>query len=93
MLAIGPTHLYGLSFPKTSKVEHMSAKYIVIAKKNRTTRTFDSAEQVSVFMLGRRFDEWAIYQLQDSLPADVHKCQTTLENREKSQSWTILGEI
>ena len=68
----------------------MSAKYIVIAKKNRTTRTFVDAEQVSVFMLGRRFDEWAIYQLQDSLPTDVHKCQTTLENREKSQSWMIF---
>ena len=68
----------------------MSAKYIVIAKKNRTTRTFDDAQNVSAFMLGRRFDEWAIYQLQDSLPTDVTKCQTTLENREKSQSWTIF---
>lgn len=64
----------------------MSAKYIVIGKKKHTTRTFDDAESVSIFMLGRRFDEWAIYQLQDKLPCDITKCQTTLENREKSQS-------
>jgi hypothetical protein len=60
----------------------MTPKYIVIGREKRTTRTFKDAEGVSVFMLGRRFSDYAIYQLQDDLPTEVNACASELKGRE-----------
>lgn len=61
----------------------MNAKYVVASKKNKTIRSFDKAFSVAAFMLGRRFDEWCIYQRQDGLPCDAIACEKVLEAREK----------
>jgi hypothetical protein len=61
----------------------MTALYVVVHKKNRTIRTFDTAESVAAFMLGRTFSDWSIYQRQDNLPTDVKLCRMTLEASER----------
>ena len=63
----------------------MNAKYVIASKKNRTIRSFDKADSVASFMLGRNFSEWSIYQRQDDLyvgNADVMQVQKMLEARE-----------
>lgn len=63
----------------------MNAKYLVISKKNRTTRTFKDASDVAAFMLGRRFDEWLIYQLQEfEGRTDVFVLQEKLKANEQN---------
>jgi hypothetical protein len=41
----------------------LTANFIVISKKTRTTRSFTRREEVDKFMEGRRPSDWAIYQL------------------------------
>lgn len=69
-----------------AKVEHMNAKYIAIPDSpTRRPQQFDLAEQVAVFMLGKRFSNWSIYQRQDNLPTDVSKLQAFLEEKEEKE--------
>jgi hypothetical protein len=57
-------------------------RYLIVSKKNRTMQTRGSARDVAVFMLGRNFNDWAIYQLQENLPAEAKELETLLQARE-----------
>lgn len=61
------------------------AKYLLVHTKNRTILRKDTAKDVAVHMLGRSFNDWAIYQLRENLPTDVFQTQKMLENNEKPQ--------
>lgn len=55
----------------------LTANFIVISKKTRTTRAFDTREQVDKFMVGRRVSDWAVYKLLQPLGNDWNPEPTT----------------
>lgn len=55
-----------------------TSKYIIVSLKNRTIQSKETANDVAVFMLGRRLSDWAVYQLQTDLPAEIFAMEKRL---------------
>ena len=63
-----------------------AVKYIIVSLKNHTIHHKESAKDVAAFMLGRKLTDWAVYQLQNGLPADAGELEKRLLASENPQS-------